>query len=210
MYARDRSYRFLSGEIVEIAPVTMPVLNLPPLDTKTIEREAKEAAARVRVIRAGRDAWEQIAKSGSFSSWLAIGKALAVGRDFAMRATQTNRPQGRRYCAEFSQWLARYGFSGMQKSLRSVCIDLAENSDAITKWRDGLPERQRRRLIHPLSVTRRWRAATGQYQAQCSRDLKWDAQTAWRKFCACLQALPASEARPLWQAVAAEAATHVS
>src|SRR5262245_63101081 len=39
----------------------------------------------------------------------------------------------------------------MAKSVRSVAIE------AIEAWRATLPERQRKRLIHPLSVTRRWR-----------------------------------------------------
>ena len=38
-------------------------------------------------------------------------------------------------------------------------VELHEHAEAITSWRDGLPERQRRRLMHPLSVTRRWRAS---------------------------------------------------
>jgi hypothetical protein len=58
------------------APITMPPVSLPPLDIKTIEAEAKEAAARVRVIRAGRDAWEAVNKAQSFEGWKRIG-----GRD---------------------------------------------------------------------------------------------------------------------------------
>src|SRR6476646_5175647 len=117
----------LGGELrdrYQPAPVTMTPNNLAPLDTKTIEAEAREAAAKVKTIRAGRDAWEQIAKSGSFSSWVAVGKALAIGRDFALRATLANRPEGRRYCAEFSAWIEAHGFAGMQKSVRSVAIEL--------------------------------------------------------------------------------------
>ena len=45
----------------------------------------------------------------------------------------------------------------MAPSVRSVAIELAENAKAIIAWRDSLPERQRKRLVHPLSVTRRWR-----------------------------------------------------
>jgi hypothetical protein len=45
----------------------------------------------------------------------------------------------------------------------------------------------------------------GQYQAQRFRDAKWEAQIAWRKFCASLQALPPHEAAPLWQAAQAQA-----
>jgi hypothetical protein len=128
-------------------PVTMPAINLPDLDSAAIEAETREAQARVRVIRAGRDAWEQINKAQSFSGWVAVGKALAVGRDFALRATGANRPEGRHYCAEFSTWIEQHGFAGMQKSVRSVAIELAENITAIEQWRSTLDERTRRRLV---------------------------------------------------------------
>jgi hypothetical protein len=143
----------------------------------------------VRVIRAGRDAWEQIAKAGSFSGWVAVGKALAVGRDFALRVTGASRPEGRRYCAEFSAWIEAHGFAGMQKSVRSVAIELAENIAAIEQWRSTLSEKDRRRLVHPLSNVRRWRASTT-HNGKSPADLERDAVAAWRRFRSCLQALP--------------------
>jgi hypothetical protein len=136
-----------------------------------------------RTIKAGREGWEQIAKSGSFPGWVAVGKALAVGRDFALRV----------------------GFAGTQKSVRSVAIELAENVEAIEQWRSTLPERQRRRLTHPLSNVRPWRASTLHGNGRCPQDLKRDAVAAWARFCACTEALPADQAAPLWRAVAAEA-----
>jgi hypothetical protein len=51
------------GARYQPAPVSTPRLSLPDLDTKTIEAEAREAQARVRTIRLGRDAWEQILDS---------------------------------------------------------------------------------------------------------------------------------------------------
>jgi hypothetical protein len=50
-----------------------------------------------------------------------------------------------------------HGFGEMKASVRSVAVELAENATAITAWRNSLPDKQRRYLIHPLSVTRRWR-----------------------------------------------------
>ena len=44
-------------------PITRPKLNIPDLDTKAIEAEAKEAAAKVRLIRLARDTWESINKA---------------------------------------------------------------------------------------------------------------------------------------------------
>lgn len=79
-----------------VAPPTLPTFNLSDID---IEREAKEAAARVaerRTIRRGRDAWEQINKAESFDGWKAIGAALAVGKARALKITGANAAWGRR------------------------------------------------------------------------------------------------------------------
>jgi hypothetical protein len=57
----------------------------------------------------------------------------------------------------------------------------------LARRRDSLPERRRRRLIHPLSNIRRWRAATT-HNGKCPADLKRDAAAAWRRFVACTSA----------------------
>ena len=46
-------------------------------------------------------------------------------------------------------------------------------------------------------------------QRQEPPDLKRDAVAAWRRFRSCLERLPATDAQPLWQLIAAEATTHV-
>jgi hypothetical protein len=95
------------------------------------------------------------------------------------------------------------GFGEMLKSTRSVAIELHENATAIEEWRATLPERQRRRLVHPLSNVRRWRAATT-HNGKCPTDLKRDAVAAWRRFVCCMKSLPPDQAAPLWQAALAE------
>jgi hypothetical protein len=191
-----------------VPPPTLPAVNLSDLD---VEREAKEAAARVaerRVIRNGRDAWEAIAKTETLDAWLRIGAALYVGKLRAIRVTRSNSGWGAAYSKEFGRWMREFGFGNMPKQVKSWAILLHENARSIEAWRATLPERQRRRLVHPLSNVRRWRAATGQYQAVRSRDLKWDAQSAWARFVACAKAVPPDLARPLWQAAYTEAAAH--
>ncbi len=141
-------------------PISLPAINLPDLD---IEREAREAQARVierKAIRAGIDAWREINRAESFEGWRAIGAALAVGKAHALRVTGANAAWGRNYSRAFSEWIKRHGFDAMAKSVRSVAIELHENAKAIEAWRATLPERQRKRLVHPLSNVRRWRAAT--------------------------------------------------
>jgi len=51
----------------------------------------------------------------------------------------------------FSTWVKANGFDRVPAPTRSVAIELYENADAIEEWRDSLPERRRKRLIHPLS-----------------------------------------------------------
>jgi hypothetical protein len=190
-------------------PVTMPAINLPPLDDEAIAVEAAEAAAKIKTIRLGRDALEAINKAQSFSSWLAIGAALAIGKAHALKVTGANAAWGRNYSREFGAWIKQHGFERMPAATRSVAVELHEHGDQITVWRDSLPERQRKRLIHPLSVTRRWRASTA-HNGKCSQDLQRDAKAAWQRFCACTKALPAAEAQPLWRLIAAEATIHIS
>jgi hypothetical protein len=112
----------------------------------------------------------------------------------SLKVTEANRAWAGNYSREFRAWIKRHGFDKMPAATRSVAVELHEHAEAITSWRDGLPERQRRRLIHPLSVTRRWRAA----------------RQAWARFCACTKASPAGEAAPLWRLIAAEATIHIS
>ena len=148
-------------------PVTKPPLNLPDID---IELEAREAAARVaerRTIRRGLDALAAINKAESFDGWLAIGAALAIGKRHALKVSGANQAWGRNYSREFSDWIKQHGFERMPAATRSVAVELHENAEAITAWRDALPERQRKRLVHPLSVTRRWRASTAHGNGKC-------------------------------------------
>jgi hypothetical protein len=74
-------------------------------------------------------------------------------------------------------WMKQHGFDKMAKSVRSVAVELHENATAIETWRATLPERQRKRLVHPLSNVRRWRAAT-HGNTKCPQDLKRDAMAA--------------------------------
>jgi hypothetical protein len=200
------------GETINVRvppPVTLPPVKLDDLD---IEREAKEAAQRIaerRIVRQGLDAWRAIGKAESFEGWHAIGAALAVGKAHALRVTGANAAWGRNYSREFSQWMKQHGFDSMAKSVRSVAIELHENARAIEAWRATLPERQRRRLVHPLSNVRRWRAAIGKYPALRVRDAKWEATFHWRRFVACVRSLPPDQAAPLWQAAHAQAAAHL-
>jgi hypothetical protein len=195
------------GEIRERRPVTLPRLIFTAGETDL--KEAAQEILTARTIRRGRDAWETITRAESFQAWTDIGKALMVGRNVALGLTGANAPHGRRYSVAFSKWCRQHGFSGMQKGVRSVALELYANIDAITEWRATLPEQQRRRLIHPLSNVRRWRIAT-QANGKCPQDLKREAKAAWRRFVSCTGLLPPDQAAPLWQTAQIEIAARIA
>lgn len=186
--------------------VTLPVVEIDDID---VEREAKEAAERVsirRTIRRGRDAWDAIHKSESFEGWAAIGAALVIGKQYALRTVDPDAPwHQRRYGYAFHKWAQQNGFGSMRASDRSHAIELHENLKAITAWRDDLPQRERRRLVSAQAVTKRWRKETRHGNGKCPQDLKREAKAAWKRFVWCVRSLPAHEAALLWQSVIAEA-----
>jgi hypothetical protein len=173
----------------EIVQVTLPRLVF--MAGRDDPKAVAEQISTIRTIRAGRDAWQAIGKAESFEAWRSIGAALAIGKAHALRVTGANRAAGQHYCREFGKWVREYGFDRMPKSTRSVAILLHENATAIEEWRATLPERQRRRLIHPLS--------------NCLQDLKREAMRAWRRFVSLARLLPPDQAAPLWQCVVTEA-----
>jgi hypothetical protein len=188
----------------------LPRFNIAEID---VEREAKETAARFaefRIIKLGLDAWEEVTRANSFESWKKIGAALLVGKKRALAITRANAPWGQRYCSEFNRWASEHGFDRMPSPTRSVAITLAEHEAEITAWRNGLPEKQRRRLINPQSVVKRWRAATQPrdkpptgFKRTDQATLVSDAMAAWRRFVSCVEALPPDQSASL-KATAAE------
>jgi hypothetical protein len=189
------------------APVSLPKFDLADID---IEIEAKEAAARVaekKVIRRGRDCWEAIGQAESYENWRTIALALRLGRDHALRVSGANAPNGRRYTVALSDWLNRNFASTkpMPKQTRYWCLQLNDHLPAIEQWRTTLPERQRRKLINPVSVVRHWQRATGQLKSRCTDDMQRAAMIAWRRFVACVEALPPDQAAPVWRHAQAQA-----
>jgi hypothetical protein len=194
-----RNLNLFAEEITR--PVTLPVFRLPPLDDIEDRKELAAKFNEQRIIRAGREAWEQIARTQSFRAWADVGKALLIGKARAQRIADDGQTWREcNYIYEFSKWMRDHGFGDMPKSVRSVAIELAENLSAIEAWRTTLPERQRKRLIHPLSNVRRWKAATT-YNGKSPTDYKRDALFHWRRFLSCVQALPAAEQAMMWAMV---------
>jgi hypothetical protein len=167
-----------------------------------------EQIITIRIIRAGRDAWEEITKAESFDAWERIGAAIAIGKAHALRLSHANAPWGATYCRHFSAWAKEHGFGTMRASDRSYAIALHENLGAITAWRAGLSDREQGRLTTAQSNVKRWRKSNGNHSnySKCPSDLKRQASGHWRRFLVCMKALPPGEAEALWQTVLAEMA----
>jgi hypothetical protein len=182
-------------------PVTLPRISLPPDDDREIEREAREAALRVsqqKIIRAGRDALQEIKKAERYESWIAIGQALKIGRDIAMRSTGANRPAGQTYCRAFGAWLRTHHFI-LEKSLRFATLQMVDHLPEIERWRETVGDKRRQTLTNPVSNLRAWRRETG--LARNTRDALAKAEAAWHNFTRCMSALSPEQAAPLWRAV---------
>ena len=76
-------------------PVTLPALKLDNIDIEAIERRAAAAKfLEARTIRTGVECWQAIGRAESFEAWVKIGKALQIGRDYSLKTTGANRPDG--------------------------------------------------------------------------------------------------------------------
>jgi len=194
------------GDERAATPITLPQFTIMA-EALPDDNSAKAAAiVKLRIIRAGRDAWQEIAKSESFEAWVQIGAALVIGKQHALRLSRGNAPWGRNYCREFAAWAAQMGFAPMRASDRSYAIALSENLGSITAFRAGLSDRERGRLVTAQSNVKRWKASTEHRRHQCPSDLKRRATMHWRRFFATFRMLEPKERGKLWHASLAEMA----
>jgi hypothetical protein len=183
-----------------VRTVTLPQLSF--LAEPVAIGEAAERFMEIRNIRKGRDAFEQMSKAGNFSAWYDIGAALAVGREHALKITRSNSANGQLYNKAFSAWIKTHGFDSMPKSARCAALELHENISQITAWRETLSPKRRDRLRCAHSNVWAWRRATASPKA--NDDPHRNALEHWRRFTACLAAMPPDEAAELWSTLSWE------
>jgi hypothetical protein len=107
--------------------------------------------------RRGTKAWNDLKKSKDWGHWMIVGESLQAGRNEAMRAAGTNRPEGRGYNELFSQWIDRYKLAEIPKDVRAHLLQLMEHRSEIEEYRLSLPLGERLRMNHPTVVLRNWR-----------------------------------------------------
>jgi hypothetical protein len=108
-------------------------------------------------VRVGQEAWTRLTNNQTFTDWLLVGEALLVGRAESMRTAHTNKPEGRAYNAEFSDWLKKNKFDGINKSTRSRLFECLAHRAEIEAWIVTLATSERlKKLNHPAVVLRNW------------------------------------------------------
>jgi hypothetical protein len=115
---------------------------------------------RDRVCRHGAEEWKRVKEERDWTSYMAIGEAFLIGRQWAFDLSGTNNNNDPRYKKAFSAWLVKYGFDDFDRSDRAKLYTVMENRGAIETWRSTLGLTQRLKLNHPSTVLRQWKAAT--------------------------------------------------
>jgi hypothetical protein len=115
-----------------------------------------------QIVRLGVEAAGRLAADHHYVDWIAVGRAVAVGRTEAMREAHTNKPEGRGYAEAMHRWLKCTGLVNVigDKATRTRLLDLIEHHDQVEVWRKTLPFNKQLELNHPNTVWRHWKKAT--------------------------------------------------
>ena len=120
-------------------------------------------------IERGREALGRLA---TWEDWLAVGVAVDIGRQHAMRVSGKNTPQGKGYNQTFNQWLKDEGFDRLDKGDRKRLMDCIDHHAEIEDWRRILTLSRRLRLNHPSAVWRRWQQSVEEPGPRQSKPVK--------------------------------------
>jgi hypothetical protein len=112
------------------------------------------------IFSEARAAQERLKSGNAFNDWLIYGTALVNIRSSAMAAAHTNKPEGRRYCAEIGALLKEHDLDGIGKGARSCLLKVMEHKPEIEAWLATLPIAKRLKLNHPQTVFSAWKRAT--------------------------------------------------
>jgi hypothetical protein len=123
-------------------------------------------------IERGREALSRLAKHQTWEDWLAVGVAIDIGRQHAMRVSGKNTPEGKGYNQAFSNWLKDEGFDRLDKGDRKRLMDCIDHQAELEEWRRILTLSQRLRLNHPSTVWRRWQQSVPEPKPRQSKQVK--------------------------------------
>lgn len=113
------------------------------------------------IIIKAKSAWSRVRKNSTrlWTDWVLIGKALQIGRAYAVSASGSNGPKGKKYSRTFSEWLEGNKLGGMNKNTRADLLKIMDEYDAVDAWHKGLKrDDDNSRLNHPVGVLKAFRA----------------------------------------------------
>jgi hypothetical protein len=114
-----------------------------------------------QVIARAQEAAGRLITGAAYQDWITVGRALQIGSAHSMYEAGTNKPQGSRYAACFSRWLAGTKLDKVaDKGTRSGLLDLLDRLEDVERWRQTLPANRRLELNHPNTVWRHWQRST--------------------------------------------------
>ncbi|PNE09688.1 MAG: hypothetical protein CR217_18730 [Beijerinckiaceae bacterium] len=124
-------------------------------DSNDGNETAIDKLRRAAILALGR-----IKSKREWRDWLAVEAYCATGRRWAMRMSNSNTPNGRRYADAFAVWLDRNPRfrDDIAKQERNDLMRCGESLAAIEVFRATLEPKRQRALQHPTSVWRAFKA----------------------------------------------------
>jgi hypothetical protein len=112
-------------------------------------------------ILEGALAARHIKQTEDYARWAQVGRALARLKIEAMHLAGANSPYGRHYTAMYRALADQvHDLIELDNASKAHAVWLAENFEAVERWRQTLATNVRIRLNHPTVVKRRYEAAT--------------------------------------------------
>jgi hypothetical protein len=111
------------------------------------------------IIDAGSAAWARLRdrERKTWEDWIAVARALAIGRAAAFKVAETNRAVGTRYNKAMGDWLRRNHLAEITGQDRYRALKVLDHLGEIEQWRESLDGAKRRKLNHPNPVWFGWR-----------------------------------------------------
>ena len=114
----------------------------------------------IRIDREAEAAWGRLKSNEQWADWRYLATGFSEGRRYAMKRAGTNRPEGKNYSREFSEWMgARVWTREVDKPPRAALLWYADNSAAVEAWLATLALNQRQKWNHPHTLRKHFEAA---------------------------------------------------
>jgi hypothetical protein len=125
-----------------------------------IDSDDDNEAALDKLRRAAILALGRIKSKREWKDWMTIEAYCATGRRWAMRVSNSNTPNGRRYSDAYAVWLNRnpHFRDDIAKQERNDLMRCGENHHEIEVFLAALEPKRQRALQHPTSVWRAFKA----------------------------------------------------